>query len=69
MKKFTKLASMLSVASILLVGSAGCEDTDLVPICYYGVQMTVTFKVAKRYVKLGATYGPCNGTLELKENL
>ena len=35
------------------------EEPELMTICYYGVTMTVTPKIAKRYIKLGATAGAC----------
>ncbi len=31
-----------------------------VQICYYGVTQCVSEKIAERYLKLGATLGPCN---------
>lgn len=33
---------------------------DLVTICYYGVTMRVREKIAERYLRIGATCGPCN---------
>lgn len=34
-------------------------QNDLVTICYFGVTQTVREKIARRYVRLGATYGAC----------
>lgn len=59
MKKFFKMLSLASVSALLLMGSTSCEEPGMEVICYYGVTMTVTTKIAKRYVKLGAEYGPC----------
>lgn len=32
----------------------------MVTICYYGVTMSVREKIAERYLRIGATCGPCN---------
>lgn len=41
------------------VSSAIVED-DMVTICYYGVTLTVSEKIAKRYLKIGARCGSCD---------
>ena len=33
---------------------------DMVTICYYGVTMTVREKIARRYLRIGATCGACD---------
>jgi len=61
-----KLTSVLLLSALVLGASMGVQSGVPVPpedgpvtICYYGVTLTVSQKVAKRYLKLGATKGPC----------
>lgn len=37
-------------------------EPELVTVCYYGVTLTVSPKIAKRYIKIGATMGACGET-------
>ena len=56
------LASMMMVGVMSSTGSAGVvepEEDGMKTICYYGVTMTVPAKIAKRYLKIGATMGAC----------
>ena len=39
--------------------TCGLKNQNL-QICYYGVTQCVSEKIAKNYIKLGATLGPCN---------
>lgn len=59
-----KLTTLLSLAILMAVVSfstpaPAVAAPELVTICYYGVTMEVTPKIAARYVKIGATYGAC----------
>jgi hypothetical protein len=58
-----KLTSVLLLSALVLGASMGVQsgvpEEGPVTICYYGVTLTVSQKVAKRYVKMGATYGAC----------
>lgn len=60
-----KLTSVLLLSALVLGASMGVQsgvpvqEDGPVTICYYGVTLTVSQKVAKRYIKLGATPGPC----------
>lgn len=61
MKKLTMLfacAILLAAVSFSTPAPAKASP-ELVTICYYGVTMQVTPKIAARYVKIGATYGAC----------
>ena len=71
MRKIFKLISMVCLAISLFSAAVSAQDTETEPnlpgkdepgmmtICYYGVTMKVSQKVAKRYMKLGATMGAC----------
>jgi hypothetical protein len=59
-----KLTSVLLLSALVLGASMGVqsgvpEKDGMETICYYGVTLKVSEKIAKRYVKLGATYGAC----------
>ena len=61
-----KLTSILLMGALVLGASmssqSGIPEPDkdgMETICYYGVTMTVSQKIAKRYVKIGAEYGAC----------
>lgn len=61
-----KLTSVLLLSALVLGASMGvqsgvpvAQEEKPVTICYYGVTLKVSEKVAKRYVKMGATYGAC----------
>ena len=61
-----KLTSILLMGALVLGASmssqSGIPEPDkdgMETICYYGVTLKVSEKIAKRYVKLGATYGAC----------
>lgn len=55
-----KIASVLMIAAIMAMGTETVQSApELVTICYYGVTMKVSQKIAKRYFKLGATEGSC----------
>lgn len=61
-----KLTSVLLLSALVLGASMGVQSGVPVPekdgletICYYGVTMQVSQKIAKRYYKLGATPGVC----------
>ena len=60
-----KLTSVLLLSALVLgvslSGQSEPEPEKEVTICYYGVTMKVSQKIAKRYFKLGATEGPCGG--------
>lgn len=62
-----KLTSVLLLSALALGASMGVQSEPVpvkdgpVTICYYGVTLTVSQKIAKRYYKLGATEGPCGG--------
>ena len=62
-----KLTSMLLMATLVLGAPMSSQsgipepEPETMTLCYYGVQLTVTPKIAKRYFKLGATEGPCGG--------
>ena len=69
MRKVTKFISLACLAVLFASASAsaqsgtiagpGKEESSTVTICYYGVTMQVSQKIAKRYMKLGATMGAC----------
>jgi hypothetical protein len=67
-----KLTSVLLLSALVLGASMGVQSGVPVPdkedgpvtICYYGVTLTVAQKVAKRYLKLGATKGACEEIVE-----
>jgi len=42
------------------VAAAKVPNSGMVTICYFGVTMTVREKIAARYLRIGATCGPCN---------
>ena len=61
-----KLTSVLLLSALVLGASMGVQsgipepDKDgMETICYYGVTLKVSEKIAKRYIRLGATYGAC----------
>ncbi len=67
MKK--KIASLLMMAGILAMGSASVQsepepEKGPVTICYYGVTMKVSQKIANRYYKIGAVPGACGEEME-----
>lgn len=53
------MASPAFFASSTASTAAIPEEPEYVKVCYYGVTLTVSPKIAKRYVKIGATYGAC----------
>ena len=65
-----KLTSMLLMATLVLGASISSQsgipepEPTTMTICYYGVTMTVSTKIAKRYFKLGATMGACGEVIE-----
>ena len=55
-----KIASLLMIAAIMAMGSATVQSApEYTTICYFGVTMKVSEKIAKRYYKIGATPGAC----------
>ena len=60
-----KLTSMLLLSALVLGASMNVQsgpppgEEKPVTICYYGVTLKVSEKIAKRYFKLGATEGAC----------
>ncbi len=62
-RKITKLVLLALLAAPLVQASAAGpgpgEESGMTTICYYGVTMKVSQKIAKRYLKLGATMGGC----------
>lgn len=62
MKKLTSLfalAILMATVSISTPAPAVAQ-VETVTVCYYGMTLNVSPKVAARYVKIGATYGACN---------
>jgi hypothetical protein len=49
----------ISTASVTTSQADAAPKSNLVTICYYGVTMQVSQKIATRYVKIGAKYGAC----------
>lgn len=70
MRKIFKLIPVICLAVSLFSNAAsaqtrgiviwpGDEEPKTMTICYYGVTMEVSPKIAKRYMKIGATMGAC----------
>ena len=63
MRKLSKIVLLALLAAPLVPASAQkiipIEDSGMKTICYYGVTLKVTNKIAERYMKLGATMGAC----------
>ncbi|GHB63842.1 hypothetical protein [Persicitalea jodogahamensis] len=61
LKKLTSglLLTALVLGASMNVQSDPAPDNGLVTICYYGVTMKVSQKIANRYYKIGAEPGAC----------
>ncbi len=57
-----KLKRFAVLSCIVLVGFSTTQcfpEDEMIPICYFGVTQVVSQKIAKRYIKIGATLGAC----------